>query len=241
MSKEKLIEHQFTWKRKPVLRQLYFDWYNEIAKQLSEGITLELGGGTGNLKEFSPNVICTDIVKAPWLDAIADAQTLPFKDNSLNNIVLFDVLHHIENPRLFFDEAVRTLRTGGRVIIIDPYISLASWFVYKYLHPEPVDFHQNPLEILSPSKDRKPFDSNQAIANLLFGKHLKEFEALFGELQLIHKRYMSYIVYPLSGGFEHRSFIPDWMVTPLLKFENNLDFLGRFLAFRILIVLEKQD
>ena len=241
MSEEKLTEHQFTWKRKPVLRELYFGWYKQITEQLTEGITLELGGGTGNLKEFSPNVFCTDIVKVPWLDAVVDAQSLPFKKNSLDNVVLFDVLHHIENPRLFFNEAVRTLKPGGRVVIVDPYISLASWFIYKYLHPEPVDFSQNPLEILPRSDTREPFDSNQAIANLLFEKYIKEFEELFTELKLVHKRYMSYIVYPLSGGFEHRSLIPDWLVTPLLKMENCLDFFGRFLAFRVLLVLEKRN
>jgi len=241
MSQEKLLVHRDTWKGKPILRVLYERWYRQIAEQLVEGTTLELGGGTGNLKEFSPNVICTDIVNVPWLDAVVDAQFLPFKSNSLNNIVLFDVLHHIENPVLFFQEAARVLCPGGRIVIVDPYVSLSSWFIYKYLHPEPVDFSQNPMEIVPRARNRQPFDANQAMSNLMFGKFLKDFKTKFSKLNLIDKRYISFIVYPLSGGFENRSLIPYWMAKPLLKFETALSFLGRLIAFRVLVVIEKRS
>jgi hypothetical protein len=40
---------------------------------------------------------------------------------SLANIVLFDTLHHLENVRYSFDEALRVRQPGGRVIIMDPY------------------------------------------------------------------------------------------------------------------------
>ena len=40
---------------------------------------------------------------------------------SLANIVLFDTPHHLENVRYFFDEALRVLQPGGRVIIMAPY------------------------------------------------------------------------------------------------------------------------
>ena len=87
-------------------------------------------------------MVCTDIVKLLWLDAVVDAQQLPFAKSSLANIVVFDALHHLENVRYFFDEALRVLQPGGRVIIMDPYISACSWPVYYFLLPEPVDFDQ---------------------------------------------------------------------------------------------------
>ena len=43
---------------------------------------------------------------------------------SLSNIVLFDTLHHLENVRYSFAEALRVLEPGGRVIIMNPYIPL---------------------------------------------------------------------------------------------------------------------
>lgn len=239
MSEDILRQHRLTWERKPVLRRLYTQWYEEIAAHLTPGLTLELGGGTGNLKEFAPQVICSDIVNLPWLDLVADAQALPIAAESIANIVLFDVLHHLENPKLFFDEAVRVLRTGGRIVTMEPYISWLSWPVYHFLHPEPVDLSRDPLTILPPDAGRQPFDANQATATVLFERSHDRFQRCYPHLRkLVHRR-MAYFAYPLSGGFEHPSLIPSFLVQPVLRLESALGFLGRFLAFRILVVFEK--
>jgi SAM-dependent methyltransferase len=200
---------------------------------------LEVGGGTGNLKEFAPQVICTDVVRLPWLDAVADAQRLPIAAGRLANVVLFDVLHHIENVRLFFDEAVRVLQPGGRIVVMDPYISWLSWPIYHYLHQEPVDFTQDPLRLQLPQANRAPFDANQAAATMLFERSYDAFCRQYPQLdKLVHRR-LAFFAYPLSGGFEHPSLLPISFVRPLLALERALGFLDRVLAFRILVVLEK--
>ena len=61
---------------------------------------------------FMPAVILTDIIPAPWLDVQADAQRLPFAAASFDNIAMFDVLDHLERPRLFFHEPERVLGPG---------------------------------------------------------------------------------------------------------------------------------
>ena len=236
---ETLLRHQAVWRSKAVLRALYRAWYKEIASYLRSGPTLEVGGGTGNLKEYAPQVICTDVVRVPWLDAVADAQRLPIATGTLANVVLFDVLHHIENVRLFFDEAVRVLQPGGRIVVMDPYISWLSWPVYHYLHQEPVDFTQDPLQLQPPQADRAPFDANQAAATMLFERGYDAFCRQYPQLdKLVHRR-LSFFAYPLSGGFEHPSILPISFVRPLLALERALGFLDRVLAFRILVVLEK--
>jgi SAM-dependent methyltransferase len=240
MSDAVLHRHREIWQRKPVLRQLYRDWYRNIAIWLAPGRTIEVGGGTGNLKEYASGVCCTDIVALPWLDAVIDAQRLPFQAGSLANLVLFDTLHHIENVSLFFDEALRTLRGGGRIIIMDPYISWASWPIYRYLHPEPVDLSQNPLLLTTPQADRLPFDSNQAIATILFEKEFAQFQARYPSLVLRHIKRLAYFAYPLSGGFEHSSMIPTGLVAPTLRLERKLGWLARLLAFRLFVVLERR-
>ena len=58
-------------------------------------------------------VVATDIQFAPWLDCVADAQRLPLADATAANIVMIDVLHHLEFPVVFFREAARVLRPGG--------------------------------------------------------------------------------------------------------------------------------
>ena len=164
MSEDVLRRHHIVWTQKPVLRRLYASWYQEICRWLTPGLTVEVGGGTGNLKEFSPHVLCTDVVRMPWLDALVDAQHLPFRSRSVSNIVLFDVLHHLENVRYFFDEALRVLVPSGRIVIMDPYVSALSWPIYRFLHPEPMDFRRDPFAIIAPFSQRQPFDANQAVA-----------------------------------------------------------------------------
>ena len=239
MSDVVLHRHREVWKQKPVLRKLYAEWYRDIVSWLVPGRTVEVGGGTGNLKEYASGVYCTDIVRLPWLDVVTDAQRLPFQSGSIANLVLFDALHHIENVSMFLDEALRTLKAGGRVIIMDPYISWVSWPVYQFLHSEPVDFAQNPLTLRTPRSGRQPFDSNQAISTILFEKELARFQSRYPQFAVRYVRRIAFFAYPLSGGFEHPSLMPTWLVVPMLKLEQKLEWLGWLFAFRMLVVLER--
>jgi SAM-dependent methyltransferase len=169
MSEEILVQHKKIWEDKPVLRAIYQDYYNRIVTCVKPGKTLEIGGGTGNLKEYLPQVVTSDIVPSPWVDVVCDAQSLPFDENSFDNIVGIDVLHHIERPIRFFREAQRVLKPAGRIVLLDPAITVLSYPFFKFFHPEPVVFNQNPLEDGPLSQDREPFDANQAIPDLLAG------------------------------------------------------------------------
>jgi SAM-dependent methyltransferase len=238
MSEEVLSAHRQTWQDKPILRLLYANWYDQIKVNLVPGLTLEIGSGSGNLAEYTPDVICSDITHVPWIDVVADAQNLPFAEGSIDNIVLFDVLHHLENPVRFFDEAVRVLRPGGRIVLMEPYISALSWPVYHFLHEEPVVLNCDPLECVPHDPQRKPFDANQAIPTLMFARKKSIFEKRFPRLSLRSRKYLSFIAYPMSGGFDHRSLISVRVARWLLNFERFLSPLGRGLAFRMLVVLE---
>lgn len=237
---QKLENNKTVWDHKPVLREIYHDFYRRIHRHLTEGKTLEIGSGTGNMKEYSSNVVATDISFSPWLDCAMDAQRMPFADNSFNNIVAVDVLHHIERPLFFFQEASRILNKGGRIVLLDPAITLFSYVFYKFIHEEPVDMGANPLEDLPFTKNRDPFDANQGFPTLLFERYRKMFTQTFPALHLKEKQYMSLWVYPLSGGFQKWCLVPKFLTKPLLKLEHKLEpFLGQFLSFRLLIVLEK--
>ncbi|MBM3632906.1 MAG: class I SAM-dependent methyltransferase [Alphaproteobacteria bacterium] len=242
MSIETLQDHREIWQKKPVLKAIYHDFYQRVVKSSVSGSTLEIGGGTGNLKEYLPQVISTDIISSPWVDCVCDAQSLPLREGSLSNIVAIDVLHHIERPVRFFNEAAYLLRPGGRIILLDPAITPLSWFFYHFIHEEPVLLKSNPLEDGPLSATRKPFDANQAIPSLLFGKYKHSFSELFPDLQIIENSFISLWCYPLSGGFKPWSLIPSFMVKSLLKFERKIEpYLGRFFGFRLFIVLEKRD
>lgn len=240
MSADKTHTHLEVWKKKPVLQAIYTDFYERILGSLKPGLTLEIGAGIGNLKQYCPDVIATDVVDAPWIDRVMDAQAMPFEDQSIQNIVGIDVLHHIERPVRFFKEALRVLVKGGRIILLDPAITPISYPFYT-IHEEPVKMRENPLEDGELDPYRKPFDANQAIPTLLFNRYLSAFQDSFPQLELISKTYLSLWVYPLSGGFQSWCLIPQCLIRPLLRLEQKLESsMGKVLGFRIMVVLEKR-
>ena len=124
---------------------LYGDLFDRIVSRCAPGQTLEIGGGIGNLKEKIASLWTSDIQYSPWLDLVADAQRLPFPSGSLDNVVMLDILHHVEWPLLFFRETARALRSGGRIVMVEPAITWGSTLFYRFIHHEPVVMSVGPL------------------------------------------------------------------------------------------------
>jgi hypothetical protein len=153
---------------------------------------------------------------------------------------MVDVLHHLEFPAIFFGEAERILRPGGRIIMVEPAITLGSTLFYRLLHHEPVNTSIDPLVMGAPDPKRNPGDSNQAIPTLIAVKHRARFDALFPGLRIERIDWFSFAAYPMSGGFKAWSLLPMKVARHLLHFERILEpVAGRFLAFRMLLVIEK--
>jgi SAM-dependent methyltransferase len=230
------------WERKPSLRAVYQDLYRKMAGECRSGLTLEIGGGSGNFKRYRQDVVTSDINAAPWLDVVADAQALPFKSGVFSNIVMFDVLHHIEFPRTFFAEAQRVLVPGGRMVIAEPAITPVSWLFYRLVHQEPVNLSADPLLEGKASFDKDPYSANQAIPTLLVTRHARRLSLLFPDLRLRHVKWLSLFAYPLTGGFKPWSLIPVSLVKPVLRFEDSVSrVIGRFLGFRLLVTIERRS
>lgn len=221
---------------------IYEDYYSRVVSALVVGRTLEVGGGSGNLTTFVPDVISTDILPAPWLSAACDGQALPFANECFSNVVGVDVLHHIERPRRFFAEAQRVLARGGRIVLIEPAITPISRLLYRWFHPESIDMNADPLADGPLDPHREPFDANQAIPTLLWGTHRHRFTEMFPRLRINHVGYISLMAYPLSGGFRAWSLIPSAAIPWLLNVERVMaPVIGRLTAFRVMAVLEKSS
>ena len=169
-----------------------------------------------------------------------DAHNMPFENESLANIVMIDVFHHLSNPVLFLKEANRVLKKSGRVIMLEPFPSPFSLQVYKRFHPEPFIFD---VDYFSKNEigDKDPWDSNQAIPYLIFFKKLNKFEENFGDIfNVLEKEKLSFILYPASGGFENRQMIPDFSIPFFKGLETLLNPFSNLLAFRCYVILEKK-
>ncbi len=239
---ETLSRHREIWDKKKILREIYAAWYRMILGDMKESghKTVELGAGSGNFKAFKPDVISADIADCEWLDMCFDAHHMPFENNTLGNIVMVDVLHHLADPVRFFNEAYRVLEPQGRLIMLEPYPSLLSRPVYRAVHPEPFLMNMDYFDLKPGRAKKDPWAANQAIPYLMFFKQRRKFEKQFEhQYRIIKRERNSCVLYPASGGFERRALIPDFMIPVFRILELLLKPLSRIMAFRCYVVLEK--
>lgn len=234
-----LERHRAAWRQKPVLRAIYHDYFTRIAAAMRPGRTLEIGGGTGNFKEYAAGVLSSDIQFAPWLDLVADAQCLPIADGSIDNVVMVDVLHHIERPLQALADVVRVLRPGGRLVLLEPGATAVSSLAFTLFHAERCDRNADVFSAAPTCSGTDPYDANQAVPTLIFVDGEAELRRRLPRLRIIERRWLSTLAYPLSGGFQPWCLVPAALVRPLLALDDALAArVGRFWAFRLFVVAE---
>jgi len=115
--------------------------YAKVISKYAKGSLLDCGAGKvpfyGVYKELVSEIICTDWGSSrhdlQHIDKEVDlSKKLPFKDSSVDTILLTDVLEHLSNPQLVLSESERILRPNGHVLIFVP-------FLY-WLHEQPHDY-----------------------------------------------------------------------------------------------------
>lgn len=237
-----LLQYRDIWQRKPALRAVYDDIYKRLLARCVPGPILEIGGGSGNFKTMAPSAISTDILPAPWLDVVCDAQQLPFAAGSFANVVMVDVLHHVEYPVRAMREIARLLKPNGCFIMCEPGITPLSGLFYRMFHQELVDMSANPMIDGAISPDKDPYDSNQAIPTLLVERYREQLAKAVPELSLAGVDWFSFLAYPLSGGFKEWSMLPLTLANPILEAEWTMrKAFGRLAAFRLLAVYTKRS
>jgi SAM-dependent methyltransferase len=241
---EQLLRHRRIWESKPVLRRVYNEEFfaRLLASRKPGGVSIEAGAGPGFFKQLAPDIVSTDLIWCPWLDAIADAQRLPFRDASVTNIFGLDMLHHLAAPMALLREAGRILVPGGRLILIEPWITPFSYLIFRFLHQERCDLSETPWRVAPPAASEKmAFDGNQAIPFLLFGtRHRAETLDALPEFKLAALEPFCLFAYLLSGGFKPMNLLPQFLYPAISKLERaTLPLWRSVAALRILLVLEK--
>lgn len=236
------IVHRGAWESKDTLRLLYRDFHRRLLQSCPDGRVLDIGGGTAHIKDFRPDIISSDILSFPGIDVVADAHRLPFPDRSFSGVVMLDVLHHLERPIEFLQEASRVLKLGGRLAMIEPAMTTVARQFYRHFHEEPVDMGADPFAPVAVDPDRDPFDANQAIPTLLFATSAGRgrVEQAIPCLRIRSVRWLSLLAYPLSGGFQNWSLMPAALVGATLALEEKIpEIIRRQIAFRMMIVIER--
>jgi SAM-dependent methyltransferase len=201
---------------KPFLRKIYSEWYSAILSVLGhKQDVLELGSGAGFFSEYCPHVITSEVFSTPCVDVVADACNMPFVENSLDAIVMTDVFHHIPDVSRFLTEATRCIRPGGKIIMVEPWRTAWSEWIYVNLHSEPF-IPQGTWEIPSSG----PLSgANGALPWIVFERDRSLFSERFPQWQIAGITPLMPIAYLLSGGVSMRSLMPGLMYKPIRAFE----------------------
>ncbi len=232
------ILHSQIIKEKVFLRNLYIDFYKTFKEAVGSGASkmVELGSGGGFIKEIMPDVITSDIIKVPSVDMVFSAEQMPFENNNVDAFFMIDVLHHIKKPKVFFAEAQRCLRKGGKIVMIEPANTLWGRFIYKNFHHELFDASAGwEMDKAGPLSD-----ANGAMAWIIFQRDRKIFESEFKSLKVGSINFHTPFRYLLSGGLTYKQLAPSFMYGFVKFLEICLCPFGKWLGMFETIVLEKQ-
>lgn len=204
---------------KPFLRRLYVEWYTDLAEVVGERRrVLELGSGAGFFKEVCPQAVTSEILLTPGVDLIADACVLPFADASLDAITMTDVFHHIPDVGGFLTEATRCVKPGGKLVMVEPWYTPWSGWVYSHLHPEPFEptagWEIPPTGPLS--------GANGALPWIVFKRDAALFAQRFPRWRIARIRPLMPFAYLLSGGVSLRAVVPGWLYRGVRAMESQL-------------------
>jgi SAM-dependent methyltransferase len=231
------------WRRKPLLRQVYRDFYSEIACELRSdlpGETVEIGSGIGNLKTVVPEALATDIFPNPWLDRVENAYALSFEDGSVANLILFDVWHHLEYPGTALTEFHRVLAPEGRLIIFDPAMGILGRIVYGFFHHEPLALGDE-IRWRAPadfSPEKMTYYAAQGNAQRIFFSD--EGAGELDDWRTVRRSLFAGIPYVASGGFRGPQLYPQVLLPTLRVIDRVASRVPALFATRLLVTLEKK-
>jgi SAM-dependent methyltransferase len=236
-------EIKYVFKKKNIIKLIYNNYYllikNNLLKNNKYPI-LEIGSGGGYIKKLIPKCITSELFKNRGIDRIENIYKIEFENNSLSNIILIDVFHHLEFPLIALNEIKRVLIKRGRLIMIEPAMGLIPRIIYKIFHYEPngFDIKINRHERLSSKFKIKKYFSSQSYAWRIFFLNEINIGKNFKKIKIVP---FSDFAFLLSGGHSYRSFYPE-IFYPFIKYiDKILSIVSlRIFSSRMLIVIEKK-
>ena len=231
------------WKNKKILRDIYKQFYtliNNCVDRNIQGNIVEFGSGIAKIKEVIPDCICTDIFRNPWIERTESVYITSFENNSVSNIIIFDVFHHIEFLANAFQEFKRILVKNGRVIIFDPCMSLLGMIVFGLFHHEPLGIFKkiNTSFVSNKIVEESGYYAAQGNAFKIFN-NADNYPELLSGWEIIYLKNFSAISYVASGGYSKPQLFPDYLYGFMKKIDKIFDYFPLLFATRLLTVLKR--
>jgi SAM-dependent methyltransferase len=193
---------------KPFLHAVYREWYGAIAAVLPRGSrpVLEVGAGAGFSGEYISGLIRSDVLPLRSVDVVLDACRLPFASATLRAVVMTNVLHHLQDVALFFQESARCVVPGGALVMVEPWYTGWSRFIYRWFHHEPCD----PAAGWELARGGPLLRANSALPWIVFERDRPRFERECARWRLERIDIDMPLAYCLSGGLSRRAMVPGW-------------------------------
>lgn len=234
-------KNRIIYKKKLLSKKLYEDYYKLIKKNLfkKKFKILELGSGGGNIKKIIPDCITSDQFKSEKIDKKINIYNIKLKKNSISNIIIIDVFHHLELPSLALKEIKKVLIKNGKLIMIEPAMGFIPRIIYKLFHYESNGFNYkiNWNKTSKKGLNKKKYFAAQSLPWRAFVMRELDLKSNFKVNKI---EIFSDFSFLLSGGYSYPAFYP-LSFYPIIKYiDLLLTFLSkRLFGARMLIVLEK--
>ena len=243
MSVQRLAEHAALWRDKPELRLVYSVWFDALLAHAPKGArVVEVGAGPGLFARYArekrPDLVWigSELARTPWNEVVADAESLPFRTGAADAVLGLDIVHHLARPRAFFAEAARILRPGGRLAVVEPWVTPLSFVVYRFFHQEACRVPADEWAPFAASAgDKDLFDGNAETPRAIVRRTS---EGEWRRLGLTSPRteLLNGLAYLLTLGFRRASLLPARAAPAAMWVDERLRALAPLLALRAHIV-----
>jgi SAM-dependent methyltransferase len=237
--------HRRMLEKKRRLRDVFTEFHHLFRKLdhnflSGKGIEVELGAGVSPMRDSYPEVLATDIVYAPNLDRVLNAEAMDIADKSVRTIYGQNCFHHFPHPDRFLRELDRVLVPGGGAVLLEPYYGPFATFLFKRL------FRTEGFDKDYPSWETPaagPMNgANQALSYIVFIRDRDQFEQRYPSLKIVHQKPVgNYLKYLLSGGLNFRQLLPDSFTGFVGLLEKMIAPFNRWFALHHVIVIRKVE